>query len=62
MCVCLECGYERVSAGTIRGQQRASDPLELEVQVLVRCLTCVLGADLGPSLRAIRTLNDEQWL
>jgi hypothetical protein len=30
MCV-SECGYEHVSAGTVRGQKRASDPLEVEL-------------------------------
>lgn len=39
-------------AGTHRGQERASDPLQLESHVLVRCLHWVLGTEFGSSARA----------
>lgn len=33
-----EHGYEHMSADTLKGQKRASDPPDLELQVFVRCL------------------------
>jgi hypothetical protein len=42
---------------THRGQKRASDPLELELQALVSCSTQVLGTELRSSARTARTLN-----
>lgn len=33
--------------GACRGQRRASDPLELEVEVALCCLKWVVGAKLG---------------
>lgn len=36
VCIC-------VCAGTHRGQKRSSDPLGMELQMFVNCLTWVLG-------------------
>jgi hypothetical protein len=33
---------------TCRGQKRALDPLELELQMVVSCLVWMLGTKLGP--------------
>lgn len=47
-------------AGTLKGQhrgQRASDFLEIELQVIVNYLIYVLGTKPGPSLRSVSDLN-----
>lgn len=44
---------------TCRGQSRASDPLELELEVVVTLLMWVLGTHFGSSARAIHTLNHQ---
>ena len=45
-----------VDVGTLGGQKRVSDLLELEV--IVNCLTCILGTELGSSSRAASALNN----
>lgn len=43
--VCLSsCGYVHLSAGTLR-DQRISDPLELQLLVVLSHLICILGND-----------------
>lgn len=37
------CGFVHVSVGTIRGQERVSCPLELEVQMVLNPLKGMLG-------------------
>lgn len=49
LCIC-ECRC-------LRGQKRACDPLELELQAIVSCLTWVLGTELRPSARALCILH-----
>ena len=39
------------------GQKRVLDPLELELQEVVSCLTWVLGAELRSSARVAHILN-----
>jgi len=56
LCMSL-CDYTHVSAGTHRGQKRASDPLALEIQVVVSFLTWGLGTKLRFSARLVCTLN-----
>jgi hypothetical protein len=51
------CLYLHVSADALRGQKRASDPLEPELQVEKSCLTWGLGAELVSSGRAGSSLN-----
>jgi len=43
--------------GAHKGQKRASDLLELELQVVVGCLMWVLGTELRSFARAANTLN-----
>lgn len=45
VCLCV-CVYVQGSKGACRGQKRALDPLELELQVTVGCLMWVLGTEL----------------
>lgn len=40
-------GYVHMSAGTQGCQKRASDPMELKLEVFVSYLTWVLGMELG---------------
>lgn len=54
MCVCVSVTvcmnvHIHTQEDTPRGQQRVSDPLELELQVLVSCLQGVLGTKLRSS-------------
>lgn len=52
MCVCVSvCRYVHMSAGVHRDQERALDPLKLELQVSYDHLTWVLGTELGSSER-----------
>lgn len=46
MCACVSVCH--VYVGTTRGKERASAPLELRYQVVVRHPTCVLGTKPGP--------------
>ena len=55
MCVFV-CGYVHVSADALRGQ-RHWIPLEVELQVVVSCLSLVLGTELWSSVRAICVLS-----
>lgn len=54
MCVCV---YVHACAGAWGGQKRAPDSLKLEVQVVVSCLTSVLGTNFTFSAREVYTLN-----
>ena len=54
MCVCA---YMLLRTVAHRDQKRASELLELVLQVVVSCLMSVLGTKLGPSSRAIYALN-----
>jgi hypothetical protein len=38
------CGYVHINIGTYRGQKRALDPQELELQDVLNHPTCVLGS------------------
>lgn len=49
VCVCL---YLHVGADALGGQKRATNPLELELQAVMSCLTWVLGAEPVSSGRA----------
>lgn len=51
MCVSV-CGYVEVNSGTCGGQNRAPDALEVELQVMVRCMARVLETKVGSSERA----------
>lgn len=52
------CGYVHLSAeDALGGQKWNSDPLGLESQAVVSYLTSVLGAKLGPSVRAVHALQ-----
>ena len=55
LCVFV-CGYVHVSADALRGQ-RHWIPLEVELQVVVSCLSLVLGTELWSSVRAICVLS-----
>lgn len=46
-------GYKHVSEDILGGQKRALDPLETELQVVVRCLLLELGTELMSSVRAV---------
>lgn len=46
-----------VSTGSHRGQKRVFDPLEVELQLVVSDLTCVLLTELQFSTRRIHALN-----
>jgi hypothetical protein len=48
VCVCV-CVYTLICVGTIRNQKKTSDPLNLELQKVVSCLTGVLGSILYSS-------------
>lgn len=54
-------GFGHVSGVSCRGQ-RASDTLELELQVLVSCPIRVLGTKLRSPAGAVSTLNHESSL
>lgn len=47
---CDYCGYVHLSSGAGRGLKRASDPLKLELQMLVNH---ILGTKFGSSRRTI---------
>lgn len=53
MCIylCIWGGYVHMHTGTHRSQ-KATDPLELELQATVNHLMCVLGIELRSSTRA----------
>lgn len=46
-----------MSASALRVQKRASDPLELEFQVVMNFPVWVLGPELGVSEKALHPLN-----
>jgi hypothetical protein len=52
LCECMLCVY-----GTDTSQRIASDPLEQELQVVVSCLTWVLGIEFRSSGRVQSTVN-----
>lgn len=52
MCVCVH-----VSTGAYGGWKTVSDPLKLDLLVVVSYLVWVLGTKLGPSAGAVSTLN-----
>ena len=57
MCVCARARASvSVSMGSVahRGHKRALDLLELEFQVSVSHLTCLMGMEQGSSARAVR--------
>lgn len=56
ICVCV-CKYVHVSVGTHDGQERAPDPRELELLVVVSHLTLVLGTKFGSYERSASALN-----
>lgn len=45
------CVYTHVSKDVHRAYKRMSGPLELKLQALMSCLTCVLGVKLWPYAR-----------
>lgn len=45
------CGYMHLGAGTSRSQKRALEPLELELEQVVRHLVSVLGTEPASSGR-----------
>lgn len=51
------CVHVLIYADIHRGQKRMLDPLELELQVSVSCLTWMLVTELGPSANAAKTPN-----
>ena len=51
------CVRGSVCPGTNRGQKRMLDPLELELQEVMSCLTWVLETELWPSVRATSALS-----
>lgn len=58
MCTCVSVyRYVHMSAGACKGQKKASNFLQLELWVVVSCLTWVMGTGLGSSVRAVCTLN-----
>ena len=58
MCVGLcECMDIMQDARAYGGQKRLSDPLEVETQVVVSCLMCVLGVEPESSEGAVHTLS-----
>lgn len=46
-----------VYAAVLEGRKKVLDPLVLELQAVVRCLTCVLETKLRFSIKAKSTLN-----
>lgn len=57
MCLCMFVyGSADVNTDTCRGWNRTLDPLELKLQVVVSCLTWVLGTKLRFSVRSVHTL------
>lgn len=60
-CVCLcvsVCEYVHVSAHVLKVHKRELDPLELELQTAVSCLTCVLETELQSAVRGALTALD----
>lgn len=56
MCMCLGvCALRACS--TQGGQKRASDALELELEVVVRCLDVILGAKSESSARTVGAVH-----
>lgn len=55
-CVCLCSLCDVCVGGTFSDQKKVLDPLELELQVIVSCLTWALGTKLGPSGRTASAL------
>lgn len=51
------CGDVHMSANTLGRQKSISDPLELELDVVVSHLMWMLGAELRPSARAPNAFN-----
>lgn len=51
------CGYGHTSVSAGRGQKRVSDPLELELQGVIRHPTWVLKIQLRSSVRVARVLS-----
>lgn len=52
MCRCVH-----GSVGPHSSQQEASDPLELELQVIINCARCLLGTEPGFSKSSIPVLK-----
>lgn len=57
-----EHGYEHMSADTLSGQKRASDPPNLGLQVFVRCLLCIRTLNLGPLQDQEQPVSDGSFL
>lgn len=53
LCLCV---FVHVCAGTLGGQRRASDSMELELQAVVSCRMWASGGKLRSSKRAVPTL------
>lgn len=51
--------YAFMNTSSYRGQKRALDFVELELQAVRSCQTWVLGTELRSSARAIFTINAE---
>ena len=51
----LVCGFVSVSVGAHGSQKKVSDPLELELQVVVSCLIWVLEIKVGSFIREVPT-------
>lgn len=56
VCMCT-CVYVHVCAAVLEGRKKVLDPLVLELQADVSCLTCVLDTKLRFSIKAISALN-----
>lgn len=55
-CMCV-CGSVHRNTGTVGGQKRASDPLELKLWAVVSCPALVLGTELRSSAKAVCALG-----
>lgn len=56
----MVCGYVHAGADA-HGSQRHTDPLELELQTVLSCPTCVLEVKLGSFARAVLILTFEHF-
>lgn len=57
MCLPMWVYVHCVCAGAQGGQEKAEDPLQLDLQVAVSCPACVLRTDLWSSVRVVCSLN-----
>lgn len=55
--MCVYKGVHMCAGAFWRPEEGASDPLKLELWVVISCLTWVLGSELGSSVRAANFLN-----